>query len=168
MISGFATACHAGAAFEGLCYNAAGTGVPGPYDHFYLNSTSPNATDGSLIWELPFTAQDGTITYYPSAMELLFDLGGNVAVAQFRLGTEGIFVSLYPNGTFYFPGGVDDSANNATEPAPFSYRGDLTNWNLCYQVTGFYYYYSLGWVSTQPAQNPSCEPVQLSAEPITV
>lgn len=168
MSQGYATACHAGAAFEGLCYKASGAGVPGPYDHYYLNTTSPNGTEGLLIWELPYTMQDGTIEYEPSAMELIFNVGSNVAVAQLSLGLErGISVSLSPNGTFYFAGGLDDSANTATGPSAIS-QGDLTNWNLCYQDIGFYYYRSLGWVSTQPAHNPTCEPVQITAEPVVV
>lgn len=76
-------------------------------------------------------------------------------------------MSVSDNGTFYLPGGVDDSNNNATYPNPVEYLGDLTNWNLCYQFTGGYYYYSIAWVFTQPAQNPSCQPVQLTMEPVT-
>lgn len=81
--------------------------------------------------------------------------------------TAALYVSVFENGTLYLPGGADDTANNETYPSPVEYFGNLTNWNLCYQFTGGYYYYSIGWVfGTQPAQNPSCQPVDLTFEPV--
>ncbi|KAJ4386343.1 hypothetical protein N0V93_009238 [Gnomoniopsis smithogilvyi] len=169
-IDGYVGSCHAGAAIEGLCFEAPGDGVPGSYNEYYLNTTSANGTQGLLIWELPLTTENGTTDYVPSAMTLGVNYGSNVAVPLFYPGYSyspgTTYVSVSDNGTLFLPGGVDDSNNNATYPSPVQYLGDLTNWNLCYQFTGGYYYYSIAWVFTQPAQNPSCQPVQLMQEPI--
>ncbi|KAJ4418097.1 hypothetical protein N0V82_005760 [Gnomoniopsis sp. IMI 355080] len=170
-IDGYVGSCHAGAAIEGLCYEASGDGVPSSYNEYYLNATSPNGTQGLLIWELPLNNEDGTTDYVPSAMTLGLNYGSNVAVPLFYPGYSyspgTTYISVSDDGTFYLPGGVDDSNNNATYPDPVQYFGNLTNWNLCYQFTGGYYYYSIGWVFTQPAQNPSCQPVQLTMEMIS-
>lgn len=78
-----------------------------------------------------------------------------------------VYVNVFANGTLYLQGGQDDTANNATYPNPPQYFSELTNWSLCYQFTGGYYYYSIGWVyGTQPAQNPSCQPVDLTFVPV--
>lgn len=69
------------------------------------------------------------------------------------------------NGTLYFSGGTDDTANGDSYPNPLQYFGDLTNWNLFYQFTGGYYYHSIGWLFGQePSQNPTCQPVQLTTQ----
>lgn len=65
------------------------------------------------------------------------------------------------DGSLYINGGTDDSNFNATAPFPTPQLGNLTNWHLCYQFTGGYYYQSIAWVTTQPPQNPSCAPVNL-------
>lgn len=169
--AGYVGACHAGAAIEGLCYEAAGVDVPGSYDQYYFNATSPNGTQGLLIWELPLSNGNGTTDYVPSAMTLFPNYGSNVAVPLFYPGvsysTGTTYVSLSDNGTLYLSGGVDDRNNNATYPNPVQYFGDLTNWNVCYQFTGGYYYYSIGWAFNQPPQNPSCQAVQLTIEPVS-
>lgn len=144
--------------------------MPGSYNEYYLNATSEGGSQGLLIWELPLSNENGTTDYVPSAMILSLNYGSNVAVPLFYPGYSysagTTYVSISDNGTLYLTGGVDDSNNNATYPNPVQYLGDLTNWNLCYQFTGGYYYYSIAWVFTQPAHNPSCQPVQLTTEPI--
>lgn len=97
--------------------------------------------------------------------------GTNVGVPLFYPGVgysaSEVYVNVFANGTLYLQGGQDDTANNATYPNPPQYFSELTNWSLCYQFTGGYYYYSIGWVyGTQPAQNPSCQPVDLTFVPV--
>lgn len=104
-------------------------------------------------------------------MNLYPSYGSNVAVPLFYPGysyTPGTtYVSVSDNGTFFQPGGIDDTSNNATYPDPVKYYGNLTNWHVCYQFSGGYYYYSLAWVyGIGPPQNPSCQPVQLTMEAV--
>lgn len=75
-------------------------------------------------------------------------------------------VGVFSNGTLYVPGGIDDTALNDTRPDTPQYFEGLTQWKLCYQYTTFqpYYFYSIAWViGVEPAQNPSCQPVELTA-----
>lgn len=168
---GYLGACHAGAAIEGLCYTGGTLDSLGQYEHYSLNATYENATQGLLVWELPLSGENDTTTYIPSALTLGPNYGSNVAVPLFIPGTESnaglLYVNVYPNGTLYLQGGVNDTANTATQPIPATYFGDLTNWVLCNQMTGGYYYYSIGWVSgVGPAQNPTCQPVDLTFQDV--
>lgn len=124
---------------------------------------------GLLVWQLPLGGgANGTAEYVPSAMQIQPSWGSNVATPLFYPGLSyETYVSYDEAGALYLQGGVDDSDNNATYPSPPTYLGNLTNWNLCYQFTGGYYYYSVGWVFTQPPQNPSCQPVDLTMAPVS-
>ncbi|KAK6073320.1 hypothetical protein SCUP234_05472 [Seiridium cupressi] len=170
-IDGYAGACHAGAAIEGLCY------VDGPlnetytYQQFYFNYSSYDPTTGEVYpygwieWELPFTSgESGEVETEPSALQIILNLGSNVNTALFYPGiSEYTNLQFHPeNGSVYISGGYDDSNFNATYPSSPTYLGDLTNWYLCYQFTGGYYYQSIAWVTSQPPSNPSCAPVDLS------
>ncbi|KAI4860213.1 hypothetical protein F4820DRAFT_437499 [Hypoxylon rubiginosum] len=167
-IDGFAAACHAGAGIEGLCY-AAGTSLPPSVTEFYYNYTSYDAETGAplqpgyLTYLLNVGSTDGPMVV-PCAMQLdLTSWGSNVYTALIFPGLDG-GNSLYQseNGTLYMYGGYDDSSFNSTYPTPIPALGNLTNFHLCYQFTGGYYYRSISWVTTLPPHNPSCEPVQLS------
>ncbi|KAI1780280.1 hypothetical protein F4818DRAFT_395213 [Hypoxylon cercidicola] len=167
-INGYAAACHAGAGIEALCY-ASGSSLPPSVTQFYYNYTSYNSETGvpsqpgMLTYLLTAGGTNGTITV-PSALQLdLTSWGSNVYSAQIFPGLEG-GTSLYQfeNGTLYMNGGYDDSSFNSTYPTPIPTLGNLTNFHLCYQFTGGYYYRSISWVTTPPSHNPSCEPVQLT------
>ncbi|KAH9907825.1 hypothetical protein F4778DRAFT_719250 [Xylariomycetidae sp. FL2044] len=167
-VDGFAGACHAGAAIEGLCYVAADEGEGGAppasdtgYYSFYYNASQ-------IVWALPLADN----TSVPSALRIQPSWGSNVATALFYPGVgasssggAATSVSYHPdNGTFYLYGGYDDSQFvGATPPAsPVATLGNLTNWHLCWQYTGGYYYRSIAWVFNPPARNPSCVPVDLA------
>ncbi|XXG97883.1 hypothetical protein Hte_004197 [Hypoxylon texense] len=167
-INGVAGACHAGAGIEGLCY-ADDASLPPTAAQFYYNYTSYNSETGEptqpglLTYLLTAGSTNGTITV-PSAMQLdLTSWGSNVYTALILPGlTGGTSVYQFENGTLYMYGGYDDSSFNETYPTPIPTLGNLTNFHLCYQFTGGYYYRSISWITTPPAHNPSCEPVQLS------
>lgn len=171
-IDGYAGACHAGAAIEGLCYIAGELNDTTTYQQFNFNYSSYDSTTGEvypygwLEWELPLsTGTDGETTSVPSALQIGLNLGSNVNVALFYPGYD-TYTSLQKseNGTLYIPGGVDDTQNTDTYPNPVVYQGNLTNWYLCYQFTGGYYYQSIAWVNSLPPQNPTCAPVDLTLE----
>ncbi|KAI1641950.1 uncharacterized protein F4817DRAFT_354298 [Daldinia loculata] len=170
-IDGYAAACHAGAAIEGLCYSGGGGGS---VTEFYFNYTSYNpdtgvpSQPGWITYLLKAGSNNGTITV-PSSLRLEPSFGSNVYTALIYPGVEdGTSVYFYPNnGTLYMNGGYDDSSFNATYPTPPPSLGILTNFHLCYQFTGGYYYHSIAWVSTQPPHNPSCQPVNLSIEDLS-
>ncbi|KAI0155519.1 hypothetical protein BJ166DRAFT_336404 [Pestalotiopsis sp. NC0098] len=170
-IDGYAGACHAGAAIEGLCYIAGELNDTTSYQQFNFNYSSYDSTTGEvypygwLEWELPLSSGDGETTSVPSALQIGLNLGSNVNVALFYPGYDD-FTTLQKseNGTLYVSGGVDDTQNTDTYPNPVVYQGNLTNWYLCYQFTGGYYYQSIAWVNSQPPQNPTCAPVDLTLE----
>ncbi|KAI6084370.1 hypothetical protein F4821DRAFT_171313 [Hypoxylon rubiginosum] len=167
-INGYAGACHSGAGIEALCY-ASGASLPPSVTQFYYNYTSYNTETGVpsqpgwITYLLTAGSTNGTITV-PSAMQLdQSGWGTNVLTAQIFPGVEsGTSVYQFENGTLYMYGGYDDSSFNATFPTPIPTLGNLTNFHLCYQFTGGYYYRSIAWVTTPPAHNPSCEPVDLT------
>lgn len=103
----------------------------------------------------------------------LSNLGSNVGVPLFfpGVGQSAYLVELYVtvavNNRITLQGGYDDTSNNETYIYPPATFGYLSNWVLCYQWDEFYYYYSVGWVyGVGPAQNPSCQAVDLTFEPI--
>ncbi|KAI1139468.1 hypothetical protein F5Y05DRAFT_411657 [Hypoxylon sp. FL0543] len=174
-IDGYAAACHAGAAIEGLCYSSGSDPtVPGSVTQFYYNYTSYNSDTGEpsqpgwLTYLLTAGSNNGTITV-PSAVQLIPNFASNVFTALIYPSVEdGTAVYYHPeNGTIYLNGGYDDSSFNATYPSPGQTLGNLTNFHLCYQFTGGYYYQSIAWVSTSPPHNPSCQPVDLSIKQIS-
>ncbi|KAI1099708.1 hypothetical protein F4804DRAFT_73634 [Jackrogersella minutella] len=173
-IDGYAAACHAGAAIEGLCYSPGSTPSAGSATEFYFNYTAYNSDTGVpsqpgwLTYLLTAGSTNGTITE-PSAMQLIPSYGSNVFSALIFPGVEdGTPVYFHPaNGTLYISGGVDDSNFNASFPVPLPSLGNLTNFHLCYQYLTGYYYQSIGWVSTSPSHNPSCEPVDLSIKELS-
>ncbi|KAI1382851.1 uncharacterized protein F4822DRAFT_98686 [Hypoxylon trugodes] len=170
-IDGYAAACHAGAGIEGLCYAAGTAPVAGSVTEFYYNYTSYNPDTGApsqpgwITYLLTAGSNNGTITI-PSALQFQPSFSSNVLLGLIFPGVEdGTAVYYHPdNGTLYINGGYDDSTFNATYPNPVPTYGNLTNFHLCYQFTGGYYYQSIAWVSTQPPHNPSCEPVDLAIE----
>ncbi|KAL7624541.1 hypothetical protein AAE478_006108 [Parahypoxylon ruwenzoriense] len=171
-INGYAGACHAGAGIEGLCYTpgAAPADASSSYSWYYNYTSSDSSTGapiqpGYLTWLLPLVGENTTISV-PSAMRISSNWGSNVQTALVFPGLEGGTPVYYhaANGTLYIQGGYDDSSFNSTAPTSPPTLGNLTNFHLCYQYTGGYYYHSVAWVSTQPPHNPSCRPVDLSMQ----
>ncbi|KAI1474120.1 hypothetical protein F4774DRAFT_401620 [Daldinia eschscholtzii] len=170
-INGYAAACHAGAAIEGLCYSS---GTIGSATEFYFNYSSYDpetgvpSQPGWITYLLKAGGGNDTITV-PSSMRLEPNFGSNLFTALIYPGVEdGTYVYFHPNnGTLYMYGGYDDSSFNSTYPLPAPSLGNLTNFHLCYQFTGGYYYQSIAWVSTHPPHNPSCQPVDLSIEELS-
>lgn len=130
------------------------------------NAVSPN---GWLEWEMPVTIRGDNgsteLTTTALKMELWTNMGSNVAPAVFSLGDTTSYFSYWPeNGTLYYPAGeVDDSQlSSSAQPETEPKLGNLTNFHVCDQYVGSYYYRSLAWVATSPSHNPTCQPVDVT------
>ncbi|KAI0977598.1 hypothetical protein F4678DRAFT_455749 [Xylaria arbuscula] len=169
-IDGYAWACHAGAATEGLCYAAGSGAVSGYVYEFYHNYTFNDEVvyPGFISYVFSYQGSDGNLVKVPSFMQLYPNWVSNVNLALLPPGVDGgTPVSLDSDtGFFYIGFQYDDTHSNSTPPAP-AVPTNISNFHLCFQWTGGYWYRSLAWVSgvegTAP-QNPSCEPVNLGIE----
>ncbi|CAJ2504078.1 Uu.00g114720.m01.CDS01 [Anthostomella pinea] len=161
-IDGYANACHASAATKGLCYTAG----PAP----------DNSTDYQFYYNYTFSEtgrQPGILTYNggettPALMRFDFDLVSNVATALFLTDTGGSYISMDPDsGKFYTGPTTDDLGFTETGPGPDGQLKNVTNFHLCNLWTGDYYNGAIALVSVPPAQNPTCQPVDLTGEVIS-
>ncbi|KAI1169420.1 hypothetical protein F5B18DRAFT_23115 [Nemania serpens] len=169
-VDGYAWACHAGAATEGLCYAEGSTAVSGSVYEFYYNYTSYEGATypGSINYVFSYEGADGAAVQVPSALHIYPNWASNVHLALIPPGLEdGTPVSLeFDTGFFYMSSLYDDTHWNATTPLLQTQR-NVSNFHLCYQWTGGYWYRSVAWVSGfegAAPQNPSCEPVNLGVE----
>ncbi|TGJ78927.1 hypothetical protein E0Z10_g9839 [Xylaria hypoxylon] len=160
-LNGYAEACHAGAANEGLCYVEQ---APKDYDfyHFYYNYTidGNGIKKGIIIYMLDYNGSPNS-GHLDSAVRLEPELGSNLNLAFIPAGVERPTIfSVGDDGKFYISGLRDDRASNETQPE-FGGNRDLANFHLCWQWVEFYWLYSIAWATTLPPQNPSCQPVDL-------
>ncbi|KAI0904946.1 hypothetical protein F4823DRAFT_164871 [Ustulina deusta] len=170
-IDGYVWACHAGAAVEGLCYTAGSRAVSGSVYEFYYNYTYDEGYTypGSISYIFSYEGDDGGSVKVPSFMHLYPNFASNVDVALIPPGTDdGTAVSLdLDTGFFYMALQRDDTHWNATPPPTPAPARNVSNFHICYQWTGGYWYRSLAWVAGFEGvapQNPSCEPVNLGLE----
>ncbi|KAI0097017.1 hypothetical protein GGR51DRAFT_553281 [Nemania sp. FL0031] len=151
-IKGYAKACHASAAQEGLCYDEPPRAPESDpyYLFFYSAPPKKDLLSGRLIFG--FMGPDGEEEVM-STVQIDQGLGSNVnrAIISVSLDSHTNFFvdNNNPEGNIYITGLVDDSHWNQTRPEQFG------------QWVGFYWYYSVAWVTTLPPHNPSCEPVDL-------
>ncbi|KAI0425419.1 hypothetical protein F5Y09DRAFT_335002 [Xylaria sp. FL1042] len=169
-IDGWAWGCHAGAATQGLCYAAGPDPVSGSVYEFYYNYTYDNSFTypGCISYLFPYQGSDGELVKLPSFLQLNPSWASNVNLALIPPGmNDGTPLSLDPDtGLFYMSSQYDDTHSNSTAPIPEPSR-NISNFHICYQWTGGYWYRSLAWVSGfegAAPQNPSCEPVNLGIE----
>ncbi|KAF2970795.1 hypothetical protein GQX73_g2745 [Xylaria multiplex] len=169
-IDGYAWACHAGAATEGLCYTAGSGAVAGPVYEFYYNYTYDGTYTypGSISYVFSYEGEGGTAVRVPSFLRLEPNWGSNVASALIPPGTSyGTPISLdFDTGFFYIGYLADDTHWNSTAPVAEPPK-NVSNFHICYQWTGGYWYRSLAWVlgyEGATPQNPSCQPINLGIE----
>ncbi|GAW23894.1 hypothetical protein ANO14919_134710 [Xylariales sp. No.14919] len=169
-IDGYAWACHAGAATEGLCYTTGSGAVAGSVYEFYYNYTYDETYTypGSISYVFSYEGENGTAVKVPSFLRLYPVWSSNVALALIPPSTSyGAPISLdFDSGLFYIAQLHDDTHWNFTAPVGEAPR-NVSNFHICYQWTGGYWYRSLGWVlgyEGAAPQNPSCEPVNLGVE----
>ncbi|KAI1749764.1 hypothetical protein F4782DRAFT_549534 [Xylaria castorea] len=169
-IDGYAWACHAGAATEGLCYSAGPTPVSGSVYEFYYNYSYYESYNypGYISYIFTYASADGNQVKVPSFAHIYPSWASNVHSLLIPPGIEeGTPVSLDFDTSFFYMGSLhDDTHWNATTPSGESTE-DVSNFHLCYQWTGGYWFRSLAWVSGFEGvtpQNPSCQPVNLGVE----
>ncbi|KAI1822730.1 hypothetical protein F4861DRAFT_373634 [Xylaria intraflava] len=169
-VNGYAWACHAGAATEGLCYTAGSSPVSGAQYEFYYNYTfyESDSYPGFISYVVTYQGDSGEPVHVPSFMRIIPVWSSNVHLALITPDVEsGTPVSLdFDAGLFFMRSLYDDSHWNATAPSGQS-GIDVANFQLCYQWTGGYWYQSIAWLSGLPsasAQNPSCQSINLGVE----
>lgn len=114
---------------------------------------------GSISWFLQI-GDSASASLIESAMRLEGGWGSNVAPAMFYPDTErgAHLYFVQETGELYAVGQDDHYATVATPSLP---QRNSTNFHLCYQFTGGYWYHSIAWVYALPPSNPTCEPVSL-------
>ncbi|KAK8068342.1 hypothetical protein PG996_007454 [Apiospora saccharicola] len=165
-IDGYGGACHAGAAIEGLCFDngPVPTGSNVNYASFYFNYTGNQEVDGAevgfLSWNLPLAG--GPVSVVPSPMSFTFVPTSNVAQPMFGTSNVGQSVGFDKDGKLFVYGLLDDSTfQPGTRPVaspPKAYY----SWFACWQSFTGYYYPSIGWATTLPPHNPTCQAVEIT------
>ncbi|KAI0019710.1 hypothetical protein F4780DRAFT_780204 [Xylariomycetidae sp. FL0641] len=171
-IDGYAQACHASAAAEGLCYEPPANAIPPTSYEFYFNRSLDEHGDavstGAISWILQVQNDANETLSLPSFLELALSPWSNVAVARIPPPTTdaGFPLSYFAdNHTFYFATTMDD-ATWTEDDQYLDPPSILTNFYLCWQWVDFNWYQSISWVTSLPPHNPTCQPVQLSWEMI--
>jgi hypothetical protein len=155
-------ACHAGAAIEGLCAGGKEGSIT-ISSTFYLNTTITqlNGWDvGSLVWNLPITNGDGTSRNVSSPAQFSFPINSNVAVPLFQPSYGNYQFGFDVDEKLFVYTVWDDSKTVygqwlQAEPTA------VYHWVVCFQLTGGYWYTSLGWVTAGEPHNPTCEAVNV-------
>lgn len=150
------SACHEGAATEGLCIVPKSSEPPNPastqYRLNYTAATTPSpvtGTVGYITFDLPGVFQEPLLfSYSPST---------NVAVPLFVPEQSGTPFGILDDGTVVVPGYIDDSVS----PIEYGTVKAYDRWVVCNTYVG-YQYQTLAWVMGKgEAQNPSCQVVGL-------
>jgi len=151
------TACHEGAAIEGLCSTQTMGLSDSPGSLFNHNTTTGqtvNATiggPGTLTYELA-----GANFNISEPMSLSFNPTSNVAVPLFIPGYDITSVAFDKDEKMNIQGYVDDTVDPAKYEVQAYYR-----WYVCITYTG-YTYSTLTWVTGPGApQNPTCQKVDV-------
>lgn len=166
---GYLSACHAGAAVEGLC--------AGPYspnstitysDTFYFNSSLNDAFSweaGQVVWNLPISGLPD-VDHLSQPLGLGFqNLGSNVQFPLFQPGYSSLTVGFGEDKKLFVPNyGGDDSLNTPNDRPPTTDVVNLSNWHVCWGAVGGYYYQALAWVTTGAPHNPTCVKVDIERE----
>ncbi|KAI2778980.1 hypothetical protein F4815DRAFT_475737 [Daldinia loculata] len=167
-IDGYAGSCHAGAAIEGLCYNA-GALPDGISFQYYFNASSYTKVDdndvGTLVWKLPYNDGSGNQATVDQALGLQFAVNSNVASLLFGLSNYYFNVGFDKDSKLFGWTYIDDSTfTPGTNPFPSGNGTAYYQWYVCWQYFTSYYYQSVGWTSTGAPHNPTCEPVDITQE----
>jgi hypothetical protein len=164
----YLTACHAGAAIEGLCLG--GKTAPNAtttYATYYYNYTTYDGTpsdSGVLIWNLPYTGPNGTAIESES-MTLGYNPGSNVAFPLFEPSYTNTQVGF--NGTeLFIPSPYDDSTFTPGKYPTSTGVQQLKNWYVCWGWVGGYYYQAVAWVTAEAPHNPTCQKVCIEKEDV--
>ncbi|KAJ8119693.1 hypothetical protein ONZ43_g3416 [Nemania bipapillata] len=164
-IDGYAVSCHAGAAIEGLCY-AEGVAVPSNSITYYFNYTGYNQVGddqvGSLIWNEPYTDENGNPASVEQEMGLVYQPNSNVAAPLFGFSQDIFSVGFDSEGELFGYDYYDDAKFVAGQPPTDYTPKAYYQWAVCWQYFTGYYYQSVAWVQNGAPHNPTCEPVVIT------
>ncbi|KAH7041000.1 uncharacterized protein B0I36DRAFT_311921 [Microdochium trichocladiopsis] len=169
-LDGYVSACHAGAAIEGLCYSPGGKPTAdkaASYEYYFNTTGSPQLDNGSpagiLFWRLPvqinpttpFAEQPMTFQYSPNSNVAapLFGFQDGTLVGFDKDDGNKLFTYAYVDSSTFQPG---------VQPTTGSY--DYKSWFVCWQYFSGYYYQSVGFATTLPPNNPTCQAVEIVQE----
>ncbi|KAI2626419.1 hypothetical protein GGR54DRAFT_636990 [Hypoxylon sp. NC1633] len=170
-IDGYLTACHAGAAIEGLCYSAGSPPEGSAYSQYYFNYTGYNTIGsdevGLVFWKLPYNDQNGNPAFQEQSLGLYYIPNSNVAAAMFGFGTSSLY-GFDADGKLFGYNYYDDSTfTPEVNPVPTGDGTAYYQWYVCWQYFTGYYYQSVGWVTGGAPHNPTCEAVTITKVPVS-
>lgn len=137
---------------------------------YYFNTTA--AADGSsnsvpakgtLFWRLPVQINE-TTPFVEQPMTLQYSPGTNVAtpLLGFDYGTQVGFDGDSPQQQRLFvQTWFDDSTFEPGVQPTIGSGYALYRWFVCWQYIGGYYYQSVGFATTLPPNNPTCQAVEI-------
>ncbi|KXJ97202.1 hypothetical protein Micbo1qcDRAFT_191755 [Microdochium bolleyi] len=172
-LDGYVSACHAGAAIEGLCYTA---GKPtnlasDPYE-YYFNTTTSGGPDvdgsptGTLFWRLPVQVNE-TTPFVEQAMSFQYAPSTNIAAPLFTF-QSGTLVGFNTTGLskqLFAYAYADDSKFQPGVRPDIGLSFAIRHWFVCWQYIGAgYYYQAVGFSTTLPPHNPTCQAVEIVRE----
>ncbi|KAI1131526.1 hypothetical protein F5Y10DRAFT_233456 [Nemania abortiva] len=164
-LDGYAISCHAGAAIEGICY-VEGVADASNSNTYFFNYTGYNQVGddqvGTLIWNEPYTDENGNPASAEQTMGLNYQPNSNVAAPMFGFSQGTFLVGFDSEGELFGYDYIDDSKFVAGQP-PTDYTAKAYyQWAVCWQYFTGYYYQSVAWVQNGAPHNPTCEPVEIT------
>lgn len=150
------TACHEGAAIEGLCVGYGGS-------EFRLNTTSGytpapgNSEPGRLVYSLPVNGPNGGSE--SEAMTFYYQPSTDVALPLFEPTYPNVVVEFDQNKRMNVPAYIDDTV---APPKAGNYY-PIYRWYVCETYYTGYTYTTLAWkLGSGRPQNPSCVKVDVT------
>ncbi|KAI8947454.1 hypothetical protein F4801DRAFT_511145 [Xylaria longipes] len=165
-INGYGESCHTGAGISALCYSNISSPEDANFYQYYFNYTGYNKVGddevGTLVWNSPYTDQDGNPAFESEYMGLVFSTTSNVAAPMFGYSQSTFLIGFNSEGEIFGYNYVDDSKNVPDkvpiENTPKAYY----QWAVCWQYFTGYYYQSVAWVQIGAPHNPTCESVEIT------
>jgi hypothetical protein len=162
-IDGYVSACHAGAAIEALCYaeGPAPTGRSLASTSFFFNYTGYQDVGGAQVgvvyWNLPLGNQS-----VPEPLRFIYAPNSNVAAPMFYPSEDSTLVGFDADDKLFTYNYYDDSTFVPGVRPDAGESKAYYNWYLCWQYLSGYYYQSVGWSTTLPPQNPTCQAIDIT------
>ncbi|KAI0417690.1 hypothetical protein F5X98DRAFT_374573 [Xylaria grammica] len=168
-IDGYGISCHAGAAISGLCYsegalsNTSDISNSYKYNFNYTGFTQVGEDEvGSLVWNQPYTDQDGNPASVSQAMSLVYQATSNVAAPLFSFDQSLFLVGFDSEGGLFGYNYVNDGEFVASQPPTDYTPKAYYQWAVCWQYFTGYFYRSVAWVQLGVPHNPTCEAVEIT------
>lgn len=158
------SACHEGAAIEGLCLGPvydASTAPTYTFNSSTYDLANPPANGGGavgiVIYQLPVSGLPTPTE--PEGLTLVYNPISNLALPFFEPGTDNvIYFSFDADNKLNLQGVLDNGNTTEEEQTVVAY-----NWQICTTFNAGYSYTALAWiVGGGVANNPTCSPVNVT------